>query len=403
MLNTQLSRQPDDEAYWSTVRALFEVAPDMINLENGYFGTQAISVFETWQRLERKIHLENSFFLRIRKPALIADAIHSLAKFSGCDPTELLITRNVIEALNIIIQGYPFSDGDEVLVASHDYDQVVETLQMVSVRKGLTLQRVFIPLDPKTDEQIVDIYRRAIVPRTRVLLVTHIVPRTGQIMPVEKISMMARAFGVDTIVDAAHSYAHLEYKVSNLGADFVGVNLHKWLGAPLGMGMLYIRHPRIAEISPLFGDVRHAVTDIAKLGNFGTVPPGPILAIPDAIAFHEAIGGANKEARLRYLKEYWLSSVRDLANVCALTPRDPQRSCAIATFAIKDISASEVVHRLMCDYGIFTVARSIDGCEGVRVTPNLFTSTSELDLLIKAIRAMADEGAQTGGSVEVCD
>ncbi|WP_181373139.1 aminotransferase class V-fold PLP-dependent enzyme [Massilia glaciei] len=390
MVDMHQTRRPDDEPYWSSLRDAFQKAPDRINLENGYFGTQATSVFEAWQRLERQIHLENSYFLRVRKPALMTAAIARLAEFSGCDPSELLVTRNVIEALNIVIQGYPFAAGDEVVVASHDYDEVVEILQMVSERKGLTLRRVVIPLDPQSDDEIVDVYRRAIAPRTRVLLLTHVVPRTGQIMPVQKISAMAREFGVETIVDAAHSYAHLDFKVSELGADFVGVNLHKWLGAPLGVGMLYIRHARIADISPLYGDVKHAVTTMAKLGNFGTVPPGPILAIPDAIAFHLAIGSANKEARLRYLKQYWLTRVRGLRNVRSLTPADPNRSCAIATFSINGMPSSEVVRRLLCEHAIFTVVRNVDGHEGVRVTPNLSTSIAELDLLVGAITTLAD-------------
>ncbi|MES3024108.1 MAG: aminotransferase class V-fold PLP-dependent enzyme [Pseudomonadota bacterium] len=388
------TRHPGDETYWSSVRAQYPKAADRINLENGYFGTQATAVFEAWQQLERQIHLENSFFMRERKPALVAAAQSRLAEFSGCDASELLITRNVIEALNIVIQGYPFAAGDDVIVASHDYDEVVEIVRMVSARKGLTVQRVVMPLDPRSDEEIVEVYRRAIAPRTRVLLLTHMVPRTGQIMPVQKISAMAREHDIDTIVDAAHSYAHLDFKVSDLGADFVGVNLHKWLGTPLGIGMLYIRQARIAEISPLFGDVNHAASVIAKLGNFGTVPPGPILTIPDAIAFQLGIGSANKEARLRYLKEYWLTRVRGLRKVRSLTPSDPNRSCAIATFSIDGLPAPEVARRLLSDYGIFTVVRKIDGDEGVRVTPNLSTSIAELDLLVAAIGSLAHEQAR---------
>lgn len=389
-MNNQPSRSPDDETYWGTVRAQYTVSPDFINLENGYFGVQATPVFEAWQRIEREIHLENSFFLRKRKPARLAAVKDTLARFSGCDPSELLITRNVIEALNIVIQGYPFETGDEVLVATHDYDEVVGTLSMVSARKGVTVRQVNIPLDPESDQQIVDIYRAAAGPRTRVVLLTHVVHRTGQIMPVEKVAAMARGLGIDVIVDAAHAFAQIEFKVSELGADFVGVNLHKWLGAPLGVGMLYIRKPRIKHISPLFGDVDHAIDDIAKLGNLGTVPPGPILAIPDAIAFHEAIGGASKEARLRYLKQYWLSRVCHLPNVRSLTPSAAERSCAIAAFAIDGIPAAEVVRRLMDDHGIFTVVRQIDGGEGVRVTPHLYTSVKELDLLVAAITSMAN-------------
>lgn len=383
------SRSPDDETYWATVRAQYTVSPDFINLENGFFGMQATPVFEAWQRIERQVHLENAYFLRKRRAALLASVQQALARFCGCDPSELLITRNVIEALNIVIQGYPFERGDEVLIATHDYDEVVSTLTMTAARKSLTVSQVRIPLDPASDQQIIGIYRDAITPQTRVLLLTHMVHRTGQIMPVEKITAMARELGVDVIVDAAHAFAQIEFKVPQLGADFVGVNLHKWLGAPLGVGMLYIRKRRISDIAPLFGDVRHAADDIGKLGNVGTVPPGPILAIPDAIAFHQSIGGANKEARLRYLTQYWLSRVLRLPNVHSLTPSAPERSCAIAIFAIDGIAAGEVVRRLLDEHQILTVVRQVDGGDGVRVTPHLYTRIDDLDLLVNAVTQIA--------------
>jgi selenocysteine lyase/cysteine desulfurase len=365
----------------------------VINLEHGYFGLQATPVFDAWQNIEKQIHNENSFFLRNRLPGRLAAVKQELAEFVGCELGELLITRNVIEALNIAIQGYPFSAGDEIVVATHDYDAVIDTIKMIGVRKCVSVRFVTIPLDPECDESIVELYQRAIGSKTRVILLTHLVHRTGQIMPVAKIAAMARARGVDSIVDAASSFAQIDFNVSDLAADFVGVNLHKWLGAPLGLGMLYIRKPRISDMAPLFGDVAHAIDDIAKLGNFGTVPPGPVLTIPAAIAFHRQIGATNKEARLRYLTQYWLSRVRQLPNVTVLTPSAPHRSCAIASFRIDGISSSDIVRRLFDEHRIFTVVRQVDGDACVRVTPHLHTSTSELDLLVGALTILATENA----------
>lgn len=379
----------DDETYWAGVRAQYTVAPDFINLENGYFGLQANPVHAAYQRYESEVNAENSFFLRTRYPARLARVMAALAAFTGAAPGELLITRNLMEAFNILIQGYPFQAGDAVLLAEHDYDSVIDTLEMVAARKALQLQRLVLPLDPDSDEQIVALYQDAITARTRVLLVTHMVHRTGQLMPVQKIAAMARRHGVDVMIDAAHSFAQVDYRLAQLGADFAGVNLHKWLGAPLGVGLLYIRKARIAAIAPLFGDTRHDASDINKLGHVGTVPPAPILAIEDALAFHHAIGARNKEARLRYLTQYWLDQVRALPAVRILTPADPARSCAIAAFAIDGMPAAQVAERLMAQQRIFTVVRQIGAGEGVRVTPHLHTTTAQLDLLAAAIRAMA--------------
>jgi selenocysteine lyase/cysteine desulfurase len=379
----------DDETHWAPVRAQFAPSPEFINLENGYFGMQATPVFEAFQRYEREVNAGNSCFMRERYPARLATVMAALAEFTGAAPGELLITRNLMESLNILLQGYPFAPGDGVLLAGHDYDSVIDTLEMVAARKSLALTRIEVPLDPDSDEEIVALYERAITARTRVLLVTHMVHRTGQVMPVAKIAAMARRHGIDVMVDAAHSFAQLDYRLPELGADFVGVNLHKWLGAPLGVGLLYIRQQRVADISPLFGDTRADRTDIGKLGHVGTVPPAPILAIADALAFHLAIGARNKEARLRYLAQYWMTRVRELPSVELLTPRDPQRSCAIGVFRIAGMAAAEVADRLMADYRIFTVTRVIGAGEGVRVTPHLYTSTGQLDRLVAAVGALA--------------
>ncbi|HAT32121.1 MAG TPA: aminotransferase [Janthinobacterium sp.] len=383
------SRAPDDEAFWDTVRAQYDVSPDFINLENGFFGVQARPVFDAFLDHQRQVNGENSYFLRQRFPERHAAILRLLAAFCGVGADELLITRNLVEAMNILIQGYPFEAGDEVLLAGHDYDSVVDTLEMVRQRKSITLARVTIPLAPDSDEQLVGIYEQAITSRTRVLLLTHMVHRTGQIMPVAKIAAMARRHGIDVMVDAAHSFAQIAYTMPDLGADFIAVNLHKWLGAPLGVGLLYIRKARVADIAPLYGDLARDAADIGKLAHFGTVPPAPILNIEDALAFHHSIGAANKEARLRHLKQYWLTRVRAMPRVEVLTPSDPRRSCAIATFNIDGLPARQVVDLLMERHRIFTVTRDIHGRAGVRVTPHLHTRPADLDLLVVAIARIA--------------
>jgi selenocysteine lyase/cysteine desulfurase len=385
----------DDETYWATIAAQYAPSPDFINLENGYFGMQATPVFQAFQRHQAQVHAENSYFLRERFASQMDGVMEAMAGFCGVQSNELLLTRNLIEGMNILLQGYPFRAGDAVICATHDYDSVVETLEMVQQRKQLEVVRVRVPLDPDSDAQIVSLYEQAITAHTKVILVTHLVHRTGQIMPVAKIAAMARRHGVDVMVDAAHSFAQLDYQLPDLGVDFVAVNLHKWLGAPLGVGMVYIRQSRIADIAPLFGDTRTAADSILKLANVGTVPPAPILNIVDALDFHRSIGSRNKEERLRYLGQYWMTRVRALPGVEVLSPSDPARCCAIANFRIQGVPSSQVAQRLMADYKVFTVLRGVevDGADGVRVTPHLYTRPQDLDTLVAGIRQISAEAA----------
>lgn len=383
----------DDSPFWAGIAARFQVSPDFINLENGYFGVQAQPVFEAFLQHQTVVNRETSYFLRQRYPALLAQVMQTLAVFCGVGVDELVLTRNLVESMNILLQGYPFAAGDEVLLAAHDYDSVVETLEMVAQRKQLRLIRIAIPAAPEidliSDAQIVDLYERRIGPRTRAILVTHMVHRHGHIMPVARIAAMARKHGVDVLVDAAHSFAQLDYRLPDLGADFVAVNLHKWLGAPLGVALLYIRRQRVAGIAPLYGDISHAPHDIERLAHFGTLPPAPILTIADAIRFHQQIGSARKEARLRYLTQYWMARVRDVPGLKLMTPSDPARSCAIAALTLTGMDAYSVVARLMQQHRIFTVTRELNGQMVVRITPHLYTTTQDLDLLVAALRQMA--------------
>jgi selenocysteine lyase/cysteine desulfurase len=380
---------PDDEHYWRGIRGQYAPSPDFINLENGYFGLPAIPVQQAFRRYQDEVDRENSYFMRVRFPERLEGVMTALAAFTGVGRDELLMTRNAMESLNILIQGYPFAAGDAALLAQHDYDSVIDTFGMLGERKALELVTVDVPLDPASDDQIVALYERAITPRTRLLLVTHVVHRTGQIMPVAKITAMARGRGIDVIVDAAHSLAHIDYRVPELGVEFAAFNLHKWVGAPLGTGLLYIARQRIGDIAPLFGDVGHAPGDMAKLGHFSAVPPAPILAVEDALRFHASIGTPNKEARLRYLASYWMERVRGVPGVRLFTPSDARRHGALASFGIDGIPAQRVAERLMDDYRIFTVVRGIGSEECVRVTPHLYTTPADLDALVAAIRDMA--------------
>lgn len=381
--------RPDDESTWSTIRAQYTRSPHFINLENGYFGMPADPVRAALRRYQDEVDRENAFFLRMRWPERLARVKTLLAEFTGASPDELLITRSAVESMNILLQGYPFETGDAILMARHDYDSSHDIVRMVAERKGLTVVQVDVPYDLEDEDAIAALYADAITPRTRVLLVTHMVHRTGRIMPVARLAALARAHGIDPVVDGAHALAHIDFTIPQLGTQFAAFNLHKWVGAPLGTGLLYIARERIADIAPLYGDVTFARTDIDKLGHVGTVPPAPIMAIEDALAFHGTMGGKAKEARLRWLARRWMDQVRDLPGVRVFTPRDPNLHGALGAFGIDGMPAAEVVRRLMDEHRIFTVVRKIGDGEGVRVTPHLYNGPEDLDALVAAIRQWA--------------
>ncbi|WP_198115266.1 aminotransferase class V-fold PLP-dependent enzyme [Massilia rhizosphaerae] len=380
---------PDDESYWSTVRAQYTRSADFINLENGYFGMPADPVRAAFARYQDEVDRENSFFLRMRWPGRIARVKALLAGFTGVAADELLITRSAVESMNILLQGYPFEAGDAILMARHDYDSSHDIVRMLAARKGLTVIQVDVPYDLEDEDAVAALYADAITPRTRVLLVTHIVHRTGRIMPVARLAALARGRGIDAIVDGAHALAQLDYTIPQLGAQFAAFNLHKWVGAPLGTGLLYVARERIADIAPLYGDVSFARDDIDKFGHVGTVPPAPIMAVEDALAFHAAIGGRNKEARLRWLARRWMDQVADVPGVRLYTPRDARLHCALGAFGIEGMPAAEVVRRLLEEHRIFTVVRRLGDVEAVRVTPHLHNGPADLDALAAAIRQWA--------------
>jgi len=378
----------DDERFWAAVRAEFDASEDFINLENGFFGMPSRPVQEAFEAYSRMVNREAACFMRNRFPQRLAQVVETLAGFSGVAPEELVIVRNPTEGMNILIQGYPFRAGDEVVIGNQDYDSVDEALAMMQQRGRFSIVRVALPFHPRDDDEIVDAYECAITPKTRVMVLTHMLHRTGQILPVAKIARMARSRGIDVFVDAAHSFAHLDYRLPELESDFVVAHLHKWLGAPLGVGLLHVRKERIAEIAPLFGDTRYPAGDIRKLAHFGTRPPAAILAIEDAIAFHNRIGGRSKEARLRYLKDYWVSRVKDFERIVMMTPQAPERACAIAAFKVQGMEPARVADYLFEEHRIFTVATGAAGESFVRVTPHLYNTTGQLDRLAKAIGSL---------------
>ncbi|HEV7779687.1 MAG TPA: aminotransferase class V-fold PLP-dependent enzyme [Chitinophagaceae bacterium] len=383
---------PDDEKYWKQVaRKYYDVAGDYINLENGYYGVQPKPVLDAFQKNIIKANREAARFARKEFPGLSSNIKKELAAFLEVSDEEIIITRNATEALNIAIQGYPFKEGDEVLLNQLDYFSMIEAFRMLEKRGKISVKAFDMPLLPATEDEIVDIYRKMITPKTRVILLTHVSNINGLIVPMAKISAMAREKGIDTITDSAHALGQVKFSLPALGSDFVGLNLHKWIGNPIGAGVLYIKKERIKEMQPLMGDVNTDDTNISKLAHFGTTPFAVIMTIPDSIAFHKMMGVERVSARLHYLKSIWINELKQNPAVEIVTPAGSTLSCAIASFRVKGKTAAEVADHLYKQHNILTVSRALgkDGC--VRVTPAVYNSADDMRKLITAVQKFTGE------------
>ena len=378
-----------DEAFWATIRGKYKLTPEYINLENGYYSMQAEPVLEAFIGHVRSINVQASRYMRTRQPDDKLRVRTRLAKMAGVSPEELIITRNTTESLDTVISGYDWKPGDEAVMAAQDYGAMLDMFKLQARRHGIVNRVVSLPLDPQSDDELVQLYASAITPKTRLLMVGHMVNITGHILPVRKIADMAHARGVDVMCDGAHAFGQLAFRIPDLGCDYYGASLHKWLGTPLGAGILYVRQDKIAGLWPIYADESMADTDIRKLNHTGTHPVHTDLGIDDAIDFHESIGAERKEARLRYIQRYWTSRVRDVPNVLVNTPTDPKRSCAIANVGVRGMTPADLAKTLFERYKVFTVAIDTANVHGVRVMLQLFTPPKELDALVRALKELA--------------
>jgi len=375
----------DDEKYWKHIaHKYYIVSKDYINLENGYYGIQPKPVLQAFQKNILLANREGARFARKVFPEMSPAIKKELAAFLQVSPEEIIITRNATEALNIAIQGYPFKEEDEVLINQLDYFSMIETFRMLEKRGRIKINAFEMPLLPATDDEIVEQYRKAITDKTRVILLTHVSNINGLIVPVAKISAMAREKGIDTITDSAHALGQLPFSLPALGSDFVGMNLHKWIGNPIGAGVLYIKKERVKEMNMLFGDVNTAEDNISKLAHFGTTPFAVIMTIPDSLAFHKLMNVEKISQRLHYLKSIWINELKQVNTVEIVTP--PELSCAIASFRIKDKKVSDVADILFKQHNILTVGRALgkDGC--IRVTPGVYTSADNIRKFMAAVK-----------------
>jgi selenocysteine lyase/cysteine desulfurase len=380
-----------DETFWEGIRAGYRLKPDYINLENGYYCFLPQETLENFIDHVREVNYQGSYYMRTVQWDNKKLAAARLAALAGCSSEELIITRNTTESLDTVIAGQNWNVGDEAVLAEQDYGAMQDMFKQVARRHGVVTKVVSVPNHPTSDEEIVGIYASAITSKTKLLMVCHMINITGQILPVRKICDMAHSKGVKVMVDGAHAFAHIQFSISDLNCDYYGASLHKWLSVPLGAGILYVKNANIAELWPVFGEEGKKQDDIYRLNHTGTHPVHTDLAIINAIDYHQKIGAARKETRLRFLQTYWTSKVRAVKNVIVNTPVDHSRSCGIANVGIAGMKPSVLADVLFKRYKIYTVA--IDGANvhGCRITPNLYTTISELDLFVTALKELSVE------------
>lgn len=375
-----------DEEYWRRVATLWAPAPDFTNLEYGYFHAAALPTLEAELRMARSINTRNSFYKRTQARIDQEAARTALAEVAGVSPEEIAITRNATESLDTVILGLDLAPGDEIVHGDQDYGSMVEAFEQKARRHGVVLRKVPIPLNPRSDDEVVEAYAAAFTPRTRLLLVTHLINISGHIVPVRKICERAHAIGAEVIVDAAHSFGLVDFRIGDLGCDYLGSSLHKWMCSPLGMGVLYVRRDRIGKVWPLIADTGIAPDNIRKLEQLGTRPESAHVGLLEAIRLHQEIGPANKEARMRHLQRRWRDALADVPDLVMNTPDDPRRHASVGNVGFAGVQPRALADHLMKEHRIFTAPVNHAKVKGVRVTPGMPTLAEHVDRFAEAMR-----------------
>jgi len=379
-----------DEDFWAWIRQSFSISDSIIYFNNAGLNPQPKSVAEA--------HLANYNFTNSAPTFTMWHQLDTgreplrakLAELAGCSTEEVAINRNSTEGLNSVIFGLNLKAGDEVVLSKYDYPNMMNAWKQRELRDGIKLVWIDEFDFPVEDEQkMVDAYSKAITAKTKIVHVTHLINWTGQIVPVKKIADMAHQKGCEVIVDGAQSFAQIDFKIPDLNCDYFATSLHKWLGAPFGTGLLYVKKDKIKNLWPLLSAPDPASTDIKKFENIGGRSFAAELAISNAIDFHKLIGSARKEARLRYLKDYWCNKVKDIPGIKLYTSLNPQFACAIASFGIEGWKSGVLYEHLVNESRIIGSPMDYLKLNALRISPNVYTSIYELDILVDNIKRLA--------------
>jgi selenocysteine lyase/cysteine desulfurase len=380
-----------DEDYWSVIQQAYTVDSNLVNLNNGGVSPAPRIVQEAVERYNKISNEGPSYYMwRIvdqgREPLRM-----KLAALAGCDAEEIAVNRNSTEALNTIIYGLNLRSGDEVVGTKQDYPNMIQAWKQRALREGIVYKQISFDFPVEDDNKIVLAFEAAITPKTKLLHLTHVINWVGQILPVRKIADMAHSKGVEVLVDGAHSFGLLDFNIPDLHADYFGTSLHKFLSAPIGSGMLWVKKDKIASVWPLLCNDKPNSTDIRKFETLGTRSFPIEQGIGEAVNFHNAIGRKRKEERIRYLKNYWAEKVKDIPNVKIHTSFKPEYACAICGVTVDGMTPQQLDSELFSKYKIHTVGISWENINCVRVTPHVYTKPQDLDRLVLAISEIADK------------
>jgi selenocysteine lyase/cysteine desulfurase len=375
----------EDDDFWNWIRESFTVSPNLINLNNGGVSPQPKVVQDAHIRYYQYSNEAPSYYMWRILDAGREALRNKLADLAGVSAEEIAINRNATEGLNTIIFGLNLKAGDEVVLSKYDYPNMTNAWKQREKRDGIKLVWVDIPQPTEDDATIVDIYRKAITNKTKIVHITHLINWTGNIVPSKAIADMAHSKGCEVIVDGAHSFAHIDYKIEDTGADYFATSLHKWMTAPFGSGMMYIKKDKIKNIWALLSAVEPDGGDIRKFESLGTRSMASEMAIGAAVDFHNLIGGKRKEDRLRFLKNYWVEKTKDLPKAKLYTSLKPQYSCALTCIGFEGWKAHDLDAYLYEKHKVHVVSIIHEKVNGVRITPNVYTSVKDLDVLVKGL------------------
>ena len=379
----------NEDELWKTVRSHYTLKEEYINLESGYYNIIPNPILEHFINHVKHVNIEGSFYMRKDLNKNKDRVTSELANLVGSSPDQIAITRNATESLDLIISGFPWKKGDEAIYAKQDYGTMKEMFEQISNRYGVINKVISVPNHPKNDEEIVSLYESQITSRTKLIMVCHMINITGQILPIKKICEMAHSYGVEVMVDGAHCVGHFDFSIDDFNCDYYGSSLHKWLATPLGAGLLYVNKNKTHKIWPLLANGNINKSDIKRLNHIGTHPVHTDLAISNSIDYLKWIGIERKEKRMRFLQRYWSDKLRNVKNVIVNTPLDIDRSCGIGNVGLTNMSPSKMEDLLFKKYKIFTVAIDYANVKGCRISPNIFTSTIELDSFIEAVKELS--------------
>ena len=381
-----------DEDFWLGIQQAFTLDRTLINLNNGGVSPSPRVVQEAMRRyLEYSNTAPVYTMWQVLEPEIEAVRRRLAANF-GCDPEEMAITRNASEALEIVQLGLPLERGDEVLTTNQDYPRMLTTWHQRERREGIVVKEISFPVPPPSQDDLADRIERAITPKTKVIHCCHITNLTGQIFPVKRICQLGRARGIEVIVDGAHAYAHFPFTRAELDCDYYGTSLHKWLLAPHGTGFLYVRKAKIERVWPMMAAPPEMNANIRKFEEIGTHPAANHNAIAEALTFHEGIGAERKAARLRYLFQRWAKRLEKLPKVKILTPYDPAQSCGLASVAVEGMDVNKLVAYLWDKHRIIVTPIVHKEFSCVRVTPNVYTTTAEIDRFSDVMEEVIGKG-----------